>query len=105
LRARLRRLGFGVVAFFDQIYRLKDRKNGGFRADPLAKYHRLSFFRKLFKDFRKILYAKMRHVPLRTGATTFATLVYRCLSALLRTEKDKAREDELPVKQGIVNVL
>ena len=51
------------------------------------------------------MYAKMRHVPLHTGAATFATLVYRCLSALLRTEKDKAREDELPVKQGIVNAL
>jgi len=24
--------------------RLKDRKKGGFRADPLAKYHRFSFF-------------------------------------------------------------
>ena len=61
--ARLRRLGFGVVAFFRPIYRLKDRKNGGFRADPLAKYHRFSFFGTLFKDFRKILYAKIRHVP------------------------------------------
>ena len=84
---------------------LKTEKNGGFRANPLAKYHRLSFFRNLFKAFRKFLYAKMRHVPLRTGAATFATLVYRCSSALLRTEKDKAREDELLVKQGIDNAL
>ena len=67
--------GQGVVAFFRPIYRLKGRKNGGFRANPLAKYRRLSFFRNLFKDFRKFLYAKMRHVPLRTGAATFATLV------------------------------
>ena len=61
--------------FFRPTYRLKGRKNGGFRADPLAKYRRLSFFCNLFKDFRKFLYAKMRHVPLRTGALASATLV------------------------------
>ena len=60
LRARLRRLGFGVALFTD----LKTEKNGGFRADTLAKYHRFLFFEILFKDFRKILYAKIRHVPL-----------------------------------------
>ena len=42
---------------------LKTEKNGGFRADPLAKYHRFLFFGILFKDFRTFLYAKMRHVP------------------------------------------
>ena len=36
LRARLRRLGFGVVAFFRPTYRLKDRKNGGFLHQPTA---------------------------------------------------------------------
>ena len=53
---------------------LKTEKNGGFRADPLAKYHRFLFFGILFKDFRKILYAKIRHVPLRTGVAAFASL-------------------------------
>ena len=97
--------GQGVGAFFDRFTDLKTEKNGGFRANPLAKYHRLSFFRNLFKDFRKFLYNKMRHVALRTGAAAFANFFYRYSSALLRTEKDKAREDELPVKQGIVNAL
>ena len=140
---------------------LKTEKNGGFRADPLAKHHRFSFFvrfsfngcrltiavcrykmqasqiscagayrqygtkhdcriapyfigrnrriverkpssLRFFANFCTLKYA-MYH--LCTSALTFASLVYRCLSALLRTEKDKAREDELPVKQGIVNAL
>ena len=37
-------LRFWCRRFFRPIYRLKDRKNGGFRANPLAKYHRFSFF-------------------------------------------------------------
>ena len=54
---------------------LKTEKNGGFRADPLAKYHRFLFFETLFKDFRTFLYAKIHHVLLRTGALAFASLV------------------------------
>jgi len=63
LTARLRRLGFGVVAFFDRFTDLKTEKNGSFRANPLAKYHRFLFFETLFKVFCKFLYAKIRHVP------------------------------------------
>ena len=43
---------------------------GGFRADPLAKFRRLSFFSNSFKNFRTFLYAKMRHIPLCTGVST-----------------------------------
>ena len=60
----------------DQIYRVKDRKNGGFCANPLAKYHRFLFFEILFKDFRTFLYDKIRHVTLRTGAAAFTSLVF-----------------------------
>ena len=74
---------------------LKTEKNGGFRADPLAKYHRFLFFGTLFKVFRKFLYAKIRHMPLGTGAATFTFLFYSCLSALLRSEKDKAHAEKL----------
>ena len=56
LTARLWRLGFGVVLFYLLTYRLKDRKNGGFRANPLAKCRRYSFFGVLFKLFRKFSY-------------------------------------------------
>ena len=61
--ARLRRAVKVSSLFFDRFTDLKTEKNGGFRADPLAKYHRFLFFGTLFKDFRKILYAKIRHVP------------------------------------------
>ena len=151
MRARLRRLGFSFVAFFRPIYRLKGRKNGGFRADPLAKFRRFSFFVRFsfngcrlaiavcrykmqarqiscagayrqygtkqdcriapyfigrnrriverkpssLRIFAKFCTPKCATYPLRTGAATFASLVYRCSSALLRTEKDKAREETL----------
>ena len=74
---------------------LKTEKHGGFRADPLAKYRRLSFFGKLFEKFRTFLYTKIRHMPLGTGAATFTFLFYSCLSALLRSEKDKAHAEKL----------
>ena len=80
--ARLRRAVKVSSLFFDRLTDLKTEKNGGFRANPLAKFRRLSFFRNLFKAFRKFLYAKMRHVPLRTGAATFATLVIRACVVL-----------------------
>ena len=35
--------GQGVVAFNYRLFQLKGRKNGGFRANPLAKFRRLSF--------------------------------------------------------------
>ena len=73
--ARLRRAVKVSSLFSTRFTDLKTEKNGGFRADPLAKYHRFLFFGILFKDFRKILYAKMRHVPLRTGALASAILV------------------------------
>ena len=60
--ARLRRAVKVSSLFFDRFTDLKTEKNGGFRADPLAKYHRFLFFGILFKHFRKILYAKIRHV-------------------------------------------
>ena len=44
LRARLPRLGFGVVAFFDQIYRLKDRKKRWFSRWSACEIPPFSFF-------------------------------------------------------------
>jgi hypothetical protein len=73
----------------------RKKKNGGFRANPLAKYRRLSFSATSLRIFGHSCTTKCAMYHLRTGAATFATLVYRCLSALLRTEKDKAREENL----------
>ena len=42
--ARLRRAVKVSALFFDRFTDLKTEKNGVFRADPLAKYHRFSFF-------------------------------------------------------------
>ena len=80
--------------FFDRFTDFKTEKNGGFRADPLAKYHRFTFFRNLFKDFH-FCTLKYATYHLRTGVAAFTSLVYRCLSALLRTEKDKAHAENL----------
>ena len=45
--------------------------------------------------FAKFCTPKCATYHLHTGALASATLVYRCSSALLRTEKDKAREENL----------
>ena len=87
--------GQGVVLFYLLTCRLKDRKNGGFRANPLAKCRRYSFFGVLFKLFRKFSYAKIRLVHSYRRFPLVASLFYYRLSALLRTEKDKAREENL----------
>ena len=55
--------GQGVVAFFDRLTDLKTENNGGFRADPLAKYHRFLFFEILFKDFSKFCTPKYALYP------------------------------------------
>ena len=53
--ARLRRAVKVSALFYLLTYRLKDQKNGGFRANPLAKYHRFLFLEILFKVFLSFL--------------------------------------------------
>ena len=53
--ARLRRAVKVSSLLLTKFTDLKTEKNGGFRADPLAKYHRFPFFEILFKDFRTFL--------------------------------------------------
>ena len=85
-RSRCRRF------YFTYLTALKTEKTAVFALIRLRNHRRFPFFGYLFKLFLPILYAQLRLARRCTGASAFASLFYRCPSASLRTEKDKARE-------------
>ena len=88
--ARLRRAVKVSCLCFTYLTGLIAEKNGGFRTIPFAKYRRFPFFRQPFQ----VIFA----IPPRqnTPRTSFVQAFFFYFhSALLRTEKDKAREENL----------
>ena len=74
--ARLRRAVKVSSLLSTDLIDLKTEKTAVFALTRLRKHRRFSFFGYLFKAFRLLLHAKMRHVPLCTDASLSQLSLY-----------------------------